>query len=392
MQSSRRGFTLVEMLVVVAIIGILMALTLVAIAGSRARARRVQCLHRMQQVGIALREYAEVRRRLPPHGYYGNEPPWPDYHSWVLEVLPYLDRPDIHDAWNFNEPFYDDINSNNAEIAQTHVEILTCPDDPSVSGHGDQSFVVNAGFAWGIPNSLTEFTDIDAACPATAHSDGTVAHWMQGRQGFDLNGDGVRCPSETFLELDGSPRDQVIWKQTSLFFGGIWPTSLKKESSRRFHTLGSITDGLSNTILLTENVRVGYDAASDLVTTNGVSAESSWANPNIMWQCFLVSGYICEDLTCADGNVDYSRANDHSQEPYSNEAINASLDQAEGGAPWPSSYHTGAGVNIVMCGGEARFLSEDVDGAVYAALVTPQGKKVRGPLAEIIVSDQDIPD
>ena len=374
---------------VIAIVMFLMALTLVAISGSRARARRAQCLDRMRHVGIALRVYAEVRRRLPPTGYYATEPPWNDYHSWVLEVLPYLDRLDIHEAWNFDEPFYDDVNSRNAEIAQTHVEVLTCPADDSISGYGDLSFVVNGGFAWGIPISST---DNDSSCPATAHSDGSVAHWMQGRQGFDFNGNGVACPGENFFELDGAPGDQVIWKQLSLFFSGNWPDRAENQSRRRFHTLGSITDGLSNTILLSENVRVGYDASSDLVTTSGVSAESSWANPNIMWQAFIVSGYICEDLSCADGKVDYRRANDHSQEPYSYEAINASLSQSEGGAPWPSSYHTGDGVNIVMCGGEARFLSEDVDGAVYAALVSPQGTKIKGPLRQIIVSDNDIPD
>lgn len=382
MNEPRRGFTLVEMLVVIAIVGILTALTLVAVTGARARARRAQCLDRMRQIGISLREYAEVNRVLPPVGFYGVEPPWHDYRSWVVEMLPYLDRPDIHDAWDLEEPFYDNVNSNNAELSQLHLKVLVCPDDDSISGYGDQSYVLNGGIAFGGPNN----------CPSTAHSDGSEAHWLNGRLGFDLNGDGNACPFSD-PGVDAVPRDEVIWRLMSLFSGDVWPRD--NSFYRKWaHNLGSITDGLSQTILLSENVRSGYDSASDRISTNpdGNLGESSWANPTVFWQVFQISGYICEDLSCADGKVDYRRANDHSREPYSNEAINSSLFQSEGGAPWPSSYHTGAGVNIVMCGGAARFLSEDVDGAVYAALVTPQGKRIKGPLAEIIVSDNEIPD
>ena len=157
----------------------------------------------------------------------------------------------------------------------------------------------------------------------------------------------------------------------------------------RHHSLESITDGLSQTIMFSENVRVGY--ASGRSETLPFGRESNWATPDIFWQSFIVSGYVCEGLSCAEGKVDYHRANDRSRTPYSYEAINASLNQIEGGAPWPSSFHSGGGVNVVLCGGEARFLSEDVDGAVYAALVTPQGEKIRGPLRQTPIADSVFP-
>ncbi|MFH1918372.1 MAG: M56 family metallopeptidase, partial [Planctomycetota bacterium] len=53
------------------------------------------------------------------------------------------------------------------------------------------------------------------------------------------------------------------------------------------------------------------------------------------------------------------RANDQGQAPYRLEAINSSLDQAEGEAPWPSSYHPG-GVHVVFADGHVNFLSENV--------------------------------
>jgi hypothetical protein len=94
---------------------------------------------------------------------------------------------------------------------------------------------------------------------------------------------------------------------------------------------------------------------------------------------------VCDNLCCSAGNVDYARANDRSQHPHRLEAINSSLDQAEGEAPWPSSFHPD-GVHVVYCGGRVKFLSEDVEGLVYASLISPRGSLIQGPLAQPVVS------
>jgi prepilin-type processing-associated H-X9-DG protein len=338
--------------VVITIISMLIALLLPAVMSARGAARRTQCKNNLRNIGLAMIQEAEAQRRFPASGnfgYYG-----PPFHNWAVTLLPWLEHRDIYDRWDFQSQ-YDQ--PPNADLASLTLPILVCPDDDSaLEGWGTMSYVVNGGFGWTKPWD----------CPASFHVQAN--HYGEA---IDLNGNGIACPAD--LHQDGTPSDKTLYFQTGLFFLENWPHGT---GTQRHHTPDSVVDGLSNTLMLSENVRAGYDPGSEW---------GCWTTPWPTRHSFFLSSYVCDNLCCSAGNVDYARANDRSQHPYRLEGINAALDQAEGEAPWPSSYHPG-GVHVVFAGGRVEFLAEDVEGVVYASIVSPRGSLIQGPLAQPVVS------
>ena len=92
------GFTLVELLAVIAIIGILIALLLSAVQAAREAARRTQCSNNLRQIGLAVQKYENSYSELPPGGLPTNKSPGPGYgHSWWVRIMPQLELNTIYD-------------------------------------------------------------------------------------------------------------------------------------------------------------------------------------------------------------------------------------------------------------------------------------------------------
>lgn len=137
MHRTHRAFTLIEVIVVIAIIGLLMALLLPAVQSARESARRVQCTSNMKQIGIALHGYHDNHGCLP-QGRIGT----PDSRyftpgstcargiidkGFLVAILPYVEQISLYHAINQNLTIF---GAENSTIFAQSVGIFACPSDP----------------------------------------------------------------------------------------------------------------------------------------------------------------------------------------------------------------------------------------------------------------------
>jgi prepilin-type processing-associated H-X9-DG protein len=92
------GLTLVELLVVFAIMGVLVALLAPAAVRVLARGRVTQCTNNQYQLAFALLRFDDKRRSIP--GWLNNNPEGAaGACSWTVPLLPFLGRSDVYDMW-----------------------------------------------------------------------------------------------------------------------------------------------------------------------------------------------------------------------------------------------------------------------------------------------------
>ena len=418
----RRGFTLIELLVVISIIGVLASLLLPGIMAARAAARRTQCMNNMKQIGIAINNVLARDNRFPASGTWDV----PDSnangtlddadivagmhweatvnnglgmaYSWALEIMPFLDRPDIAERWDYGEgtgegqwgKYYLGNTSSMPEtasgladrgnfyLARQTIRVFECPDDISTeSGRGNLSYVVNGGFSnhWAISSDIAGGGAVAVMAP---YAD--AARDRRFRQ--NLFRMGLMFPNFRLYDSSGTT---VV-------------TSTRGQSQTlRRHTSASVRDGLSTTVMLSENVNAGVYSAAAWATnatfqSGFATNRSNWACPHPYNTSFFVNGSAVDIYTASTGKASsgdsvgnlYGQANNAGPSAFpassGNEGgINGDTSGVnEGNFPFPNSLHTG-GVHVCMCDGSTRFINESIDGAVWARLVTSDGGRIVDP-------------
>lgn len=140
----RRGFSLVELLVAIAIIGTLVGLLLPAVQSARESARRTKCASNLRQLGLAVHVHDSVTRRLP--GTFG-----PRGESCLVPLLPFLEEGVLHARFDATKVLAD---AANKEFRESRVGVFICPSmamPPPAATPGWSSYALSTGGGYSFP-------------------------------------------------------------------------------------------------------------------------------------------------------------------------------------------------------------------------------------------------
>ncbi len=144
------AFTLVELLVVLAIIGILIALLLPAVQSAREAARRTACQNNLRQMGLGLHNYHDAKHEFPVgctccQAVGGCTFPLRQI-AWSVRLLPYVEEKRAWEQFDVNQPFN---SAANRESAKTVISIYLCPSTSRVpQRNGLTTGDVNGNGVW----------------------------------------------------------------------------------------------------------------------------------------------------------------------------------------------------------------------------------------------------
>ncbi|QDU62037.1 Type II secretion system protein G precursor [Planctomycetes bacterium Pan216] len=321
-RTSRFGFTLVELLVVIAVIGILVSLLLPAIQQAREAARRMQCTNKLKQLAVALHNYADAHSVLPPTAVnklpfdcpgglgYSVDSEGNGQAPWTVLVLPYLDQQQRYDRFNLNVSF---------------TPYLTSP-----------------GTSYGVNRDLQNELNRSYVCPTNPVSSSATEE-----------------NENNYLAVMGGGTSAEACSFHSGVLRGLWDNGLMYVNSS--HGLEDATDGTSRTALLGESKyqisRVTGAAASQAgaARTWATTARNGATGPDPQAVAFS------EPINQPERDFDPLNAGVIPAATNKVSYVWGVVNRAMG------SFHPG-GANLAMADGSVHFLSDAADIAILQSL------------------------
>jgi prepilin-type N-terminal cleavage/methylation domain-containing protein/prepilin-type processing-associated H-X9-DG protein len=323
---SPRGFTLVELLVVITVIAILIGLLLPAAQAAREAARKSQCSNNLKQLSLGMLNYEQQHGMFPMTS-----------NSWSPHVflLPYMEQQSLYDLIGVNENMEDSTTLRQA--ITTPVPCLLCPSD------GEKALHIYT------TASKQAFNQGTLACTGTNYA-------INGSSGAGTSTANI----DTYVPTTGSPPDGICYKNAKL-------------------KAADITDGLSNTVAFSESLRgpcnsIGGDTqryAAKVSNIMAVAASCDNNDPSAAlsattgWNGIRLASWFM--ITQEAGPILKARFTPNSPVPDLNSArwwVNAAR-----------SRHPG-GVNCGFCDGSTHFLFDVINVTTWHALWTRAGGEV----------------
>lgn len=400
----RLAITLVEVLVIILIIGVLVALLLPSIGGSREGARRSQCISNLKQLGIAVQNYHDTHKSLPmastsplvptdgiqQYGAVGTASPsaesptnWTagqqgDGYSWIAQCLPFLeisgifekmastqDMPVVRTGKLSDAAFAPSSNQDLQVTATTEspffwsakIPFFVCPSFP---GEEDVApFGIIPGTA-----GLKVATGNYVALAATHFRSSPINHLESGLPtAAGANAGGKDCASGAFCGNGGLPFPGIVG-------GWVQKTGLSYQSfSVGTSHVAIITESREETLTSWYSGLASYVVAAMPPPNGAEPGGLEFAPGQFVWSC---NGVANCDTALNKGDVRgdttkfYQPASPH----------------GGGARNWgPSSWHPG----VVIHGyadAHVESISDDVDKDVYLHLVLREGREVFIPEPE----------
>jgi prepilin-type N-terminal cleavage/methylation domain-containing protein/prepilin-type processing-associated H-X9-DG protein len=244
-----RGFSLVELLVVIALIGLLVALLVPAVQASRESARRSQCQNNLRQLGVGLQTYHDALGTFPTGALdrkTGANPKGRQL-SWNVLLLPFIEEQPLFELFDCGSAFSA---AANRTAAGTVVHVFLCPSTATLASDrlGPTTGDVNKNGSWN-PGDDLAFTDYggnfgfaglgkpymngvllyDRAIPISQITDGTAHTIIVSEDtGRGATFDGQWANGENIFDQNGSINDHsapsYLWQNNEMWSdhpGGI---------------------------------------------------------------------------------------------------------------------------------------------------------------------------
>jgi prepilin-type N-terminal cleavage/methylation domain-containing protein/prepilin-type processing-associated H-X9-DG protein len=309
----RRAFSLIEMLVVIAIIAVLVSLLVPAVQRIRETASRLKCSHNLRQYGLACYQYHDVNQLFPPGGMVIPNETWNNVDwsahkgTWLIYVLPYMEHSGLFDKIpNMTVPHFDSITAaEQAGLLPINLPMLRCPSDSFQMSSPFSNYVGSLG-----PQCL------DDKCGFTPFA----TYCNQPTWGYTTSADDA--------DLSDAGQCRGMFGRSGAPIGLI-----------------DVTDGTSNTFFIGEA----------LPSQNAHMLETTWYS---MYGCQVASTII--PLNYPISEEDYSWCGQASAGPghsiYNNNVS------------WGFRSRHQGGCNFLLVDGSVHFVREDIDMKTYQLL------------------------